>query len=329
VLPQPLGRDFARIGHEWASVDRALPAPDGTLRAFEHAAAAQADARCQQGALVCGFTGLGAFRADVLARLWGDSLGMELHAGALTLDDTPPAGWSPASLAARLDRKHEDVARELAALVRSTHATAVVMPAVLGFESAPELCATLARSCGVPVGEALAAAPSLPGWRLQSALDRLLGRAGVLVETGKVVDRRVEDSRVQGIVLRSAGGAPRELSAAAFVLATGKFVGGGIDARAELLEPALNIPVWLDHLGERFDRNEPLTLTNAERLDDQPLLGVGVKVNAEQQPLGPGDAVLYENVRVAGAVRAGYEPGKHGLGAAAVEGWSAGERAAP
>ena len=113
------------------------------------------------------------------------------------------------------------------------------------------------------------------------------------------------------------------MPARAFILATGKYVGGGIEAHESLAETALDCPVWIDHLGERFDRVEPLTLTNADRHDEQPLLRAGLTCDPEGRPLGPYGDVVFENVWTAGSVRAGPIAS---LGRAAAEGWAAGER---
>ena len=326
-MPPLLGTEFSAVGHEWVDVSHKLAAPDGTLRSFQFAAPAQAAARLTEQTLVCGIAGLSGFRADILARLWGDEASCTLHSAELTLSDTPAAGWSPASLAARIERTNDDVATMLAQRAREAGANTVVLPAVLGYERVAEVRGALAQSTGLTIAEALGATPTLPGWRLQAALDRMLARAGVTVETARVLDRRSGGARLESVTVLGNDGAKREYAAAAFVLATGKFVGGGIDANDEFREPALNCAVWIDHLGERFEGNEPLTLTNADRRAEQPLLSVGVETDARGVPVSQGGATIYDNVFAAGAVRAAHALGVHGLGDAAQDGWSAGEQA--
>ena len=92
-------------------------------------------------------------------------------------------------------------------------------------------------------------------------------------------------------------------------------------------EPALNCPVWIDHAGETFELAEPLTLTNADRREDQPLLSAGVAVDAEGRAVDRNGDVVFDNVWTGGAVRRGHDPVTSGLGHAAAEGWAAGERA--
>jgi glycerol-3-phosphate dehydrogenase subunit B len=326
AMPAELAAEFSAAGHEWMTSTHQLPAPDGTLRSFEFAAPAQAPARLTDTTLVCGFTGLPSFHADVLAQLWGEASSCSLRSCAVTLRDTPATGWSPASLASRMERQHDDVAAMLAERAREHGADAIVLPAVLGFERTADVRAALEHSTGLTIAETLGCTPSLPGWRLQAALDRMLVRASVTIEAGRVVDRRTNGTHLHAVTVRQ-DGVQRELTADAYVLATGKFIGGGIEAHGEFHEPALGCPVWVDHLGERFEANEPLTLTNADRRAEQALLCIGVATNGKAKPVSAGGEPFYDNVWVAGAVRAEHTVGIDGLGSAAQDGWHAGEQA--
>jgi glycerol-3-phosphate dehydrogenase subunit B len=178
----------------------------------------------------------------------------------------------------------------------------------------------------VTVGEALGSAPSIPGWRLQHVLDRMLKRAGVQVLRGTVATPENAVRRLKTVRVRE-GNTEQRLEAETFVLATGKFVGGGIVADGRLREAALDCPIWIEHAGETFELAEPLTLTNADRREDQPLLSAGVAVDSEGRAIDRNSDVVFDNVWTAGAVRRGHDAGSMGLGHAATEGWAAGERA--
>jgi glycerol-3-phosphate dehydrogenase subunit B len=112
-----------------------------------------------------------------------------------------------------------------------------------------------------------------------------------------------------------------------FVLATGKYLGGGIQANDELRETVLGLPVWLEQFGDVFTSPDALTLTDPVRTADQPLMRAGVHVNDEQKPVDRARDVVYTNVFVAGTVRADWTAAGHGLGQCAEDGWRAGERA--
>lgn len=118
------------------------------------------------------------------------------------------------------------------------------------------------------------------------------------------------------------------ITARSFVLATGKYLAGGIRADDRFLEPALGCPVWVEYLGSTYDAPDPLALTHPDREADQPLLRAGVRTDDAGRPVDRRGDVVYENVRVAGTVRSGIDAAAPGLGHAAADGWRAGELAA-
>jgi glycerol-3-phosphate dehydrogenase subunit B len=269
----------------------------------------------QDDAAVVGLAGLPHFNAQTLARTWES--GVPLRALTLELPGTPAAGWSPPSLAAHIER---DPALLIDALQHAGLRRAIV-PAVLGLEGATDVVGQLSHA-GFTITEALAATPSIPGWRLQQALDKAVSQAGVAVLGGRAAVKRVQDMRVGSISVGE-----DEVAARSFVLATGKFLGGGIAADEEFRETVLGLPVWLEQLGDVFTSPDPLTLTDPVRTADQPLLFAGVHVDEEQRPVGRARDVVYENVFVAGTVRADWSATARGLGHCAEDGWTAGERA--
>ncbi|HEX6133372.1 MAG TPA: FAD-binding protein [Longimicrobiales bacterium] len=335
--PAALRDALAAAGLALHECERAVPHPDGTLVRCQVAGASHARASAVSAAdgngrtIVCGIAGLPSFHARSLAALWAEAAGRALdgiEAATLTLPGTPAAGWSPVSLAALLDREPHRLGAELARTTGKRAASLAILPAVLGLADHDRVLDDVGRSAGVVVAEALGAAPAVPGWRLDRALLRALGDAGVRVVTGRVSPATVRERSIERITVTGADGT-HTLSARAFVLATGKFLGGGITAEAEFEESALGCDVAI----ERFTRtiDDPaaaLMLTDPVRTEPQPVLSTGVRVDPDGRPLDAAGAVAAVNVFVAGSVRAGVETCALGLGAAAAEGWIAGTRAA-
>jgi glycerol-3-phosphate dehydrogenase subunit B len=172
--------------------------------------------------------------------------------------------------------------------------------------------------------------PSLPGWRLDLALLRALERAGIALVPGRVVARRASGTRLEAVTVERGSGERAELAADRFVLATGRFVGGGIIAsaaaervdvargqamrEAELLERALGCDVWVEHLGDRFAQVQPVALTDPVRREPQALLRAGVHLDELGRPVDVQDRLLFENLVARGVVIAETS---HGLGYAA------------
>ena len=323
-IPVGLSEALHGAGYEIARAPAPLYSPDGS-RLGADAAAATHTAELEAGPLlVCGIAGLPFFHARSLARLWTEQGERELQAAEIALAGTPAAGWAPAALCAEVGADVTILAGALRTAVLQAGSRGVVLPAILGFEQPTRLRATLEHIIGCRVIEALGSIPSIPGWRLQRALRIALEQAGVTVLAGQVRSPAAQGAALRAVALQD-GARMSELRARSFVLATGKFTGGGIEADRELRETTLDLPVWIDYLGERFQQVEPLNLTDADRHDDQPLLNAGVSVDADGRPADQSGDLIYENVWTAGAVRRGNSGS---LGRAAAEGWAAGERAA-
>ncbi|HSJ31534.1 MAG TPA: FAD-binding protein [Longimicrobiales bacterium] len=332
--PAPVREALASAGLELAACDGPLPHPDGTaavceLAGLSHAAATLSPAG--PATIVCGIAGLPGFHAPALARLWSDAAALPdgaLHPATVTLDDTPPAGWSPASLAALLDRQPERLAIALAKIVRESGAERVILPAVLGLACDTRVRDAIADAAGAAAGEALGTAPSVPGWRLDRALQQMVVDAGVHVISGRVIGLETRAGAVRSIRIEGRS-APMGVAAAWHVLATGKYLAGGITAEAEFEEPALGCDVALERFARTIDDpGAALVLTDPVRTEPQPVLAAGVRTDTEGRPLTPAGEVYLANVFVAGSVRAGTEAAALGLGAAMHDGWAAGERAA-
>jgi glycerol-3-phosphate dehydrogenase subunit B len=301
-------------------------------------------------ALVCGIAGLPSFRPHALAALWADAARLPtdaLQPVLLTLAGTPAAGWSAATLGTLLQRDVGSLAGAVARAARERGAVRAILPAVLGLDEHGRVHAALESGAGLPAGEALAVAPSLPGWRLDHALLQALAEAGVRVFGGRVVGGSAAGSTVEHVAVaaaaavRATGAAapptaaqpfaaqPFAVRAGAYVLATGKFIGGGVAAGTRYEETVLGLPVAVLHGGRRFtDAAESLAVTEAARTAAQPVLNAGVTADAGGRPLDEAGDVAYHNVLVAGSIRAGAGTASLGLGAAAHDGWRAGTAAA-
>jgi glycerol-3-phosphate dehydrogenase subunit B len=312
-LPPGIGTALEAQGYALQPAPQPLVHERGRLVAADFAESAHTRATADAGATVCGIAGLPHFNANVLARLWNP--GRPLPAVHIELPDTPAGGWTAASLAAQIERHPDAVARALES------GGQFIFPAVLGLESAAAVISHL-KTAGIDAQEALAASPSVPGWRLLKAMDRALAAANVTIITGTAAaggnaGGRVHDIRVAGDVV----------TAKSFVLATGKYTAGGIATTGEFRESVFDFPIWLEHLGDVFQAPDPLPLTDPARTEEQPLLSAGVHTDDEMHPIDRTGQPLFSNVFVAGTIRAGWSAALSGLGNCAQDGWSAGVNA--
>jgi anaerobic glycerol-3-phosphate dehydrogenase len=315
--PAAVRAALAAAGLELQPLSAPLPHPDGRVLHHDwapaaHAAAALAGA---EPTLVCGIAGLGGFNAHALVQLWSGAAALRpglLAAACIELPGTPRAGWMTTSLAAMLERDAGILLEPARAAAAAAGCARAIVPAVAGLTRS----VIVQDDGGIAIGEALGTAPSVPGWRLDTAIRAALERAAVPVAAGRARLSLATD----GWTARVTSGADtaRTFAARSVVLATGGFVGGGLAGDPLLVELAAELPVHVAAAGREFrSAIDCIALTTADAAAAQPLLRAGVR----QEDAPPG-------LFVAGAVRAGTDSASLGLGTAALEGWSAGERAA-
>jgi glycerol-3-phosphate dehydrogenase subunit B len=204
-------------------------------------------------------------------------------------------------------------------------ASVALFPPVLGLSPGARVMERISAAAQVPVAETVSDVPSVPGLRLQRALDASLAAAGVPVIAGEL-------SRAVGPG-RSAWVGEREVLAPTWVLASGRFVGGGILRRGTLEEALLGIPVQASEHGEsgvHLAVRPSASLTSRARRAPQALMAAGVRVDALLRPLDAAGAPVHPRLFGAGAVIGGHEAATDGtgLGTAILTGYLAGSAAA-
>jgi len=211
----------------------------------------------------------------------------------------------------------------------------LLFPPVLGLEPAAGTRAWLEATAGCRAAE-LVGAPSLSlaGFRLDRALAVALDRGRVKRITGRVQRIDLDGARVRGVQLatRNAAGPPNHqadaatLACDALVIATGRFVGGGIVERGgQLVEPLLGLPLH-DLAGRRVDGLAARQLVRRDYEGEQPLFGSGVRTDMRLRPLGADGLPRFANCFAAGDLLGSFDPARDrtGLGVALVSGRRAG-----
>ena len=161
--------------------------------------------------------------------------------------------------------------------------------------------------------ELLASAPSPHGWRLQQAI-------GLGAVTAEIT--AFETSRGKITAARAGN---RAFHADAFVLATGRHIGGGLRAGRVTTEPLLGLGVFDG--GESASR-QGVRLRHLEYLDPAEEMRLGLMTDKRLHPLGQDGEVPYANLHAAGAVLGGYDySGPCGFGVPILTGWLAGQYA--
>jgi glycerol-3-phosphate dehydrogenase subunit B len=162
--------------------------------------------------------------------------------------------------------------------------------------------------------ELLAAPPSPHGWRLQQAI-------GLGAIQAEVTSFEIERGAITG-----ARSADRAFRGDAFVLASGRHIGGGLHGGRTTVEPLLGLGVFYDgkpaaSFGTR--------LQHLKYLDAAEEMRIGLMTDRRLHPLDAEGNAPYENLYAAGAVLGGYDSaGPCGFGVPILTGWLAGKYAA-
>jgi len=278
---------------------------------------------------VVGIAGLARFDpGGVAAALDERRLGWPAPLRAVALMVAPQLPGIPPDVAADLDDATlaraveapggaEALGEAIAAAVRPGTAELALLPAVLGVEDHDSVVQRVAAAAGLPVAELVTSPPSAPGWRLQRACDELCADAGVRVVAGMVSAVRVEEGRA--VAVRVAHLA-EELPCDALVLATGKFLGGGIVADPRPREPLLDLPLF--SRGVAVSRLALRDLVERARFRDQPFASLGVRTDAAGTPVDEHGRPLYANVTACGDLLTSLDPTLSGGGLGVVA-WTA------
>lgn len=282
---------------------------------------------------VVGFTNHLAYDAALWARNLADAsrraglLGAFVPVACDLLDDVEGPNLRPWEVAARIQADPAAFAQEVRR-VAAGRVRQFLFPPVLEDGVADALRDAL----GAPCAEAAAVGQSVPGLRLQRALDRALALAGARLLFGTI--ERAPGWRPGAgdgpVELRLTGGRGRQVGVAAttVVLATGKYLAGGLMKNGCLFEPLLGLPIHTPAPRQRCRGSQPQT--SSDWRDEQPIFRAGVRADRRMHPVDEGGAPVDPSLFVCGDIVAGHDPARDGaaMGTALLTGYVAGYRAA-
>lgn len=287
--------------------------------------------------VVVEFEDLAGFDAAPVAAMlqWIDALVFKgLSFGTLRVPRVLPTGKvhaSPYEMATRLDdplaRAKLFEALDDALQAVDEKPTHLLLPPVLSRAHAAAALLEARDAASAHVAELLALPSSAPGERLSAALAAGAAKQGVVVVDGIAKDAVVSDQRVVSVVV-DVGGASRTVSPRAVVLASGRYLAGGLVRDQQTREPLFGLPVFAegrpfsDHFIGAFLADHPAGEHLAFR--------AGVAVDETLRPKDARGHVFAKNLFAAGSILEGYDPARDGtgLGVAALTGLVAGEHAA-
>lgn len=291
----------------------------GTLKptAFVQSSMAQADVLQMDRAkvLVAGIRGFPAFSSrfisqSLLEMQEGQSKPYLEFSGSFDVDlpEIPShSSLNPFELAAYLDREENFVnfGRSLVKYIDGKVYTHLFLPPVLGLKKTAEILDALQKITGLKTAETLSAPESVPGWRLQESIRDYFKAQGIERIEGEAVDFEKDQRRVQSVRVHQEEKLFK-VKARTYLLATGKYLGGGMEKGARFRERLFHLPLTSE--GKALRQETVLGLSRPRAAESQPFFAVGVAVNPLGQALDEDGQVAYDNLFAAGSVLAGFDP---------------------
>ncbi len=214
------------------------------------------------------------------------------------------------------------VRTELSKAIRPVLANAelVGIPAILGLCQSEEIASDLERQIGVPVFEIPTLPPSIPGLRLKETIESELRKKGAnLLSLRRVLAVNSKGKHCISIITGK-DGFQETLEAKGFILASGRFIGGGLIAKHNsIIEPLLGLYVHQPKERKHWHREHFLDSLS------HPVNKAGLLIDNQFRPLGENGDLAFKNFFAAGSVLAHQDwvRMKCGAGLAIATAWGA------
>ena len=244
--------------------------------------------------LVVGFKGYKDFYAHYVAAP------VQCQGMTLSLPESPREEMTAAAVSRLMEMQpfRERIGKQIRE--RKNGATWVGFPAILGLHDPIHVKKDLEDVIGAEIFEIPTLPPSIPGQRIFTRFKGYLIQKGVTWLLGHSISQASFNGKRCEMVFVSNPPVLTSYSADHFVLATGRFLGGGLAATQEkIFEPIFDLPVCQPASREHW--------FGKTFLAGHPIHEVGVQTDSNFRPIDDKGEVLLENVRVAGSILAHHD----------------------
>jgi len=175
---------------------------------------------------------------------------------------------------------------------------------------------SLKETIGLGMAECLATIEPIAGKRLHEGITAGLEKEGIEYYPVSKIRPWVKGRKILGLqCYMKSEREPRSVAARQYILATGKFFGGGIHMGFERVhETALNLPVFIQRSDEPIIHRSQISWVDRGFTEDQPWANLGIRVDSEWRPIDAQEVPIYENLRGCGSLIGGVDFSKERLG---------------
>ncbi len=178
----------------------------------------------------------------------------------------------------------------------------LIFPPVLGVESFEDYWSAIKKEVGIEIAETLSLVPSIIGVRVQKKIASFYKKNMVRTLSGKVVGFKKSSNKIISLLTNKIE--YPEIPVGGVVLATGKYIGGGIDMDSNFFESIFDLPIFYGD--KKLDRGYYSQMFTENYFDKQPAYSIGVKINPMFQPIDESYKIVFENLFAAGNIIQGY-----------------------
>ena len=258
--------------------------------------------------LIVGFDGLQGFSSKEF-QVNSGATWSELRTSVLPFPGMEGRQLFPEVMARSLETP--DTQAQLANLIRPVLSGAdyVGLPAILGMHAPDATLAKMQRLIGAKLFEIPTIPPAVPGIRLREMFERELPERGLKLESQLKVSN-VEFNK-SGVTLYLHGAMEDlEVEAQTVILATGRFLSGGLSSdRNQLAETLLGLPISQPENRESWYRQDYLDPRG------HPINRIGVEVDNSFRPIGPAQESFDKRLFASGAILAHQDWARQRCGA--------------
>ena len=175
----------------------------------------------------------------------------------------------------------------------------VGFPPILGISKSLEIYTDLENLIGIPIFEIPGSVPSVPGLRLKEAFEQFLPLRAVKLFSQKKVLNLSCDANNNFILEIGRSSVERAIRSKAVILATGRFIGGGLQAdRKQIRETLLGLPVYQPDSRNQWHRED--------FFDPQghPINQAGLEIDEFFRPLDNNGRPAFQTLVAAGSILA-------------------------
>ena len=252
--------------------------------------------------LIIDFWGLKAFSAkqitDMLQPRWTEVRPLRISFPVIG----PSADLYPEQMARSLEIESNRIALADAIRPDIGNATALGLPAILGFYKPRQVREHLEELLGVDIFEIPTIPPSIPGLRLKESMETDLTGKGVRLLSQKRIlkaEQQKNGSFVLSVGDMASGEIQHIIKCNAVILAGGRFLGMGLHAgRKKISEPLFNLPV--------FQPEDRASWHQADFFDPKghQISQAGLEIDNSFRPTDLAGKPVYDNLFAAGSILA-------------------------